>query len=59
MNPLLKEAATQVDLGWLLGGMTVVFLGTFLFWTRWAFTGKHAARMEADSQMPLNEGGGS
>jgi cbb3-type cytochrome oxidase subunit 3 len=59
MNPLLREAAARVSLGWLLAGMTVVFLGTFLFWTWWAYTGRHAARFEADSRLPLNDGGES
>lgn len=59
MNPLLKEAATQVELGWLLGGMTAVFLATFLFWTWWAYTGRHAKRFDADSRLPFTDGGES
>jgi cbb3-type cytochrome oxidase subunit 3 len=59
MNPLLKEAAERVQLGWVLAGMTVLFLGSFLFWTWWAWSDKNKARMEADSRLPLNDGGDS
>ena len=59
MNPLLKEAAESVRLGWILGIMTVLFLGSFVFWTWWAWSGRNKARMEADSRLPFNDGGES
>ena len=59
MNPLLKEAAESVQLGWLLASMTVLFLGCFLFWIWWAWSDKNKARMEADSRLPFNDGGES
>jgi cbb3-type cytochrome oxidase subunit 3 len=59
MNPLLKEAAENVQLGWVLGSMTVLFLASFLFWIWWAWSDKNKARMEADSRLPLNDGGES
>ena len=59
MNPLLKEAAENVRLGWVLGGMTILFLASFLFWIWWAWSDRNKARMEADSRLPLNDGGES
>ena len=59
MNPLLKEAAENVRLGWVLGGMTVLFLASFVFWIWWAWSDRNKARMEADSRLPLNDGGES
>ena len=59
MNPLLKEAAEGIRLGWILGIMTALFLGSFIFWTWWAWSSKNKARMEADSRLPFNNGGES
>jgi cbb3-type cytochrome oxidase subunit 3 len=59
MNPILKEAADGAQLGWLMGVTTVVFLAAFLFWMWWAWTSKNKARWEADSRLPLNDGGES
>ena len=52
MNPLFREAAESVQLGWLLGTTTVLFLAAFLFWTD-----KHKTRWEAASRLPFNDGG--
>ncbi|MBK7924796.1 MAG: CcoQ/FixQ family Cbb3-type cytochrome c oxidase assembly chaperone [Gemmatimonadetes bacterium] len=57
MNPLFREAAESVQLGWLLGTTTVLFLAAFLFWTWWAWTDKHKTRWEAASRLPFNDGG--
>ena len=59
MNPILHEAGASSQLGWLMGVTTVVFLAAFLFWTWWAWTAKNKARWEADSRLPLNDGGDS
>jgi cbb3-type cytochrome oxidase subunit 3 len=59
MNPLLTEAAEGVRLAWILGIMTVLFLGSFVFWIWWAWTGRNKARMEADRRLPFNDGGES
>lgn len=56
MNPVLAEAAGNVQLGWLLGLMTIVFLIAFLGWTWWAFAPSRRARMEEYARMPLDEG---
>lgn len=57
MNPLLEEAAGSVEAGWVLGVMTVVFLGVFLWWVWWAFTPRHRDLMDEASRMPLGDGG--
>ena len=59
MNPLLTEAAEGIRLGWIPGIMTALFLGSFVFWTWWAWSGRNKARMEADSRLPFNDGGES
>ena len=57
MNTLLKEAAASVQMGWLLGAMTVVFLVCFLGWVWWAWNPKNRAMMEEMSMMPFHDGG--
>ncbi len=59
MNPLLKEAAERVDLGWLMGFTTVLFIGCFLFWAWWAWAARNKTRWEAASRLPFNDGGDS
>jgi cbb3-type cytochrome oxidase subunit 3 len=59
MNPLINEAASTVTLGWVLGVMTAIFFAAFLFWAWWAWTARNKARWEADSRLPLNDGGES
>ena len=57
MNPLLNEAAGSVQLGWLMGVMTVVFFAAFLAWVWYAYRPKHREMMEEIAQMPFMEGG--
>jgi cbb3-type cytochrome oxidase subunit 3 len=57
VNPLLREAAGSVQLGWLLGVMTVVFFAVFLAWIRWAWSPRNRRLMEDARHMPFNEGG--
>ena len=59
MNPLLKEAAESVTLGWMLGLTTVLFMAAFLFWIWWAWSSRNRTRWEADSRLPFNDGGES
>jgi cbb3-type cytochrome oxidase subunit 3 len=59
MNPIVNAAADSSELGWLMGLTTVLFIATFVFWTWWAYTAKNKARWEADSRLPLNDGGDS
>jgi cbb3-type cytochrome oxidase subunit 3 len=57
VNPLLREAAASVQLGWLLGAMTVVFVVVFLAWVWYAYRPKHREMMDEYAQMPFMEGG--
>jgi cbb3-type cytochrome oxidase subunit 3 len=59
VNPLLSAAADSVTLGWIMGVTTIVFFGGFLFWIWWAWSARNKARWEADSRLPLNDGGES
>lgn len=50
----IREAAAQsTDLGWLMGVMTVVFLGVFVGWAIWAWMPSRKAAMEAAANLPL------
>ncbi|MFQ5536882.1 MAG: cbb3-type cytochrome oxidase subunit 3 [Gemmatimonadota bacterium] len=57
MNPLIKEAAASVQMGWLLGVMTVVFFVVFLGWVWWAYNPRNRERMEEAAMMPFMDGG--
>ena len=57
MNDLLREAAQTVDFGWVLGGVTIVFLGVFLAWAWWAYTPKNREKWEEAARMPFTDGG--
>ena len=57
MNPIVREATERLPYGWILGVTTLVFMAGFLFWIWWAWTAKNKARWEADSRLPLNDGG--
>lgn len=59
MSSLFKQAAESVTLGWLLGVTTAIFIAAFLFWVWWAWAARNRARWEADSRLPLNDGGES
>lgn len=59
MNPIFREAAASVTMGWVLGVTTVLFLGAFLFWTWWAWTAGNKAKWEAASRLPFTDGGDS
>ena len=57
MNPLLREAAESVQMGWLLGLMTVVFFLIFLAWVWYAYNPANRELMEEVARMPLSDGG--
>lgn len=57
MNPLVRDAAGAVQLGWLLGIMTVVFFAIFLAWIWYAWSPANRRAMEEARQMPFTEGG--
>lgn len=57
MNPLIREAAAAVHMGWLLGAMTVVFFVFFLGLIWWVWSPSSRQLMEEAAQMPFTEGG--
>jgi cbb3-type cytochrome oxidase subunit 3 len=56
VNPVLELAAESVELGWLLGVMTVFFFVSFLAWAWWAYTPRHKAMMDEAARLPLMDG---
>jgi cbb3-type cytochrome oxidase subunit 3 len=56
VNPLRLEAATHVEMIWLLGVMTVLFLVCFAFWTWWAFSKTNRKNMDEAALLPLAPG---
>lgn len=56
MNPVVQAAAESVQLGWLLGVMTVVFFAVFLAWTWWAYAPSRREKMERYGRIPFEEG---
>lgn len=57
MNPLAREAAEAVRLGWLLAVMTVVFFVAFVAWIWWAWSPRNRRYMEEARHLPFSEGG--
>jgi cbb3-type cytochrome oxidase subunit 3 len=56
MNPIFKAAADSLSGGWVMGLMTLVFLGFFVAWTVWAWLPRNREKMEAAARMPLDDG---
>ena len=56
MNPLVREAANSVQLGWLLGAMTIVFFVAFVGWAWWAYAPSRRQLMREYANMPFDEG---
>ena len=59
MNPVFKEAAEHVRLGWLMGIVTLVFLVSFVGWIWWAWSDRNRQALDEASRMPLSDGGES
>jgi cbb3-type cytochrome oxidase subunit 3 len=57
VNPVFRAAAESAQLGWVMGVMTVVFLGVFLAWTWYAWNPDNKQLMQDMAAMPLNDGG--
>jgi cbb3-type cytochrome oxidase subunit 3 len=57
VNPVFRAAAESAQLGWVMGLMTVVFLGVFLAWTWYAWNPANKQLMQDMAAMPLNDGG--
>jgi len=58
VNPLMREASNSVELGWLLGLLTVFFFATFIYWIWYAYAPSRKALMEEASRMPFEGGEG-
>jgi len=56
VNTLTREAASSVELGWVLGLLTVVFFLAFIYWFWYAYAPSHRARMTEASLMPFDGG---
>lgn len=54
MNALLKAAAESIEMGWVLGFMTAVFLVVFLGWTWWAYSPKNRTKMDDYAKLPFD-----
>jgi len=57
MNQILQAAAESVNLGWLMGLMTVLFIAWFIAWTVWAFHPRNKKKMEEAAHLPFSDGG--
>jgi cbb3-type cytochrome oxidase subunit 3 len=57
VNPLVREAAGAVQLGWVAAVMTVVFFAVFLGWIWYAWSPANRHAIEEARQMPFTEGG--
>ncbi len=53
MNHVL--AAAVIDHAWILGVMTIVFIGCFVGWTWWAYSSANRERFEEAARLPLLE----
>ncbi|MEP6572576.1 MAG: CcoQ/FixQ family Cbb3-type cytochrome c oxidase assembly chaperone [Gemmatimonadota bacterium] len=56
MNHVLRDVGATAQLGWLMGVLTAVFLGVFLYWVWWAYAAGHRAAMDEAARMPFNGG---
>ncbi len=54
MSQLLHGAHS--DLGWLLGGTTVLFFSCMIGWIVWTFAPSRRALMDEASRLPLDGG---
>lgn len=52
---VLKEGASASTLGWLMGVMTVFFMGTMVLWIAWTWLPSRRAHMDEVSRLPLEE----
>lgn len=56
MNTVTRAAAETVQLGWMLGLMTALFLAFFVGWTLWAYSPKRKAQFDAAARLPFPDG---
>ncbi len=53
MNPVIREAVQSIELGWLLGALTVFFLALFVALVWWTYSPRNRSRMEEASRIPF------
>ena len=53
MNPLREAAAGAVSGTWIMGLLTVLFLGCFAGIVVWAYARRNRARFEEAAKLPL------
>ncbi|MEQ1564811.1 MAG: CcoQ/FixQ family Cbb3-type cytochrome c oxidase assembly chaperone [Myxococcota bacterium] len=56
MNQVLHEGAEAARMGWLLGFTTLLFFGTMIAWTVWAYAPSRRVWMEQAGRIPLDGG---
>lgn len=56
MNTLTRAAAETVQMGWVLGVMTALFLAFFVAWIAWAYSPKRKAEFERAARLPFLDG---
>jgi cbb3-type cytochrome oxidase subunit 3 len=56
MNPVLQEGVRSIQLGWIAGVMTIVFIAFFVGWTYWAFAPANRDRLDVAARLPLTNG---
>jgi cbb3-type cytochrome oxidase subunit 3 len=52
---VLKEGAAMAQMGWVMGVMTVAFMGAMTAWVVWAWWPSNKASMEQAAMLPLEE----
>ena len=57
MNTLTRAAADTVQMGWMLGIMTLLFLIFFVAWTVWAYSPQRKEQLEEAARLPFMDGG--
>lgn len=56
MNTVLHHAADTVQMGGLLGVMTVAFFLFFLAWAAWSWAPANKSRLDGFARLPLDDG---
>jgi len=57
MNPVLRQAAEAVTLGWVLAYLTVAFFVFFLAWVWYAYKPGNKTRFDEMARLPFDDGG--
>jgi len=52
---VLKEGAAIAGLGWVMGAMTIVFMGIMTAWIVWTWWPSRREMLEAAARLPLEE----